>query len=274
MLRRTLGLALAVTMTAAMTSLTGATAIAGGEPPGTHSGPPYNDFKTELIGGVIVPLPDLGVLTRTKHGYRYESGPQNSRTTVTLVNGRLRFVDRATKRLKKVAPQCRRVKVRKGVGATCRVPAGISVRSPLLIEIWPRMGNDHSDTSTLPATMSVSVLSDAGSDVAHFGAGRDFFNGHQGRDRVWGGPGNDWFRGGLNSDTIRGGRGNDDIVAMEAHDVIRGGRGNDRLWGSGGNDRVIGGPGADLVICGTGRDAAAVDRVDRVFADCETVHRS
>jgi len=221
--------------------------------------------------GEAIPLKDTGMLTRTEHGYRFWSGQQASHLVVTRVDGGLRVVDTGTKSFKKLSPACQRKKVRVGIAAVCRVPRSISVRSPLLVEVWPRLGNDYTDTSTLPATFAVTVLSDKGHDVARFGAGPDFFNGFSGRDRVRGGAGNDWIRAGLDNDTVQGGSGNDDIVTVEGRDTVRGGKGNDRLWAGDGNDRLRGGAGADLVTCGNGRDRAKVGAGDHVFQNCESV---
>lgn len=234
-----------------------------------NAGPPYN-FLTELIRYDVVPLKNLAVLAKTKLGYRFRTGQQDSHLVVTRVDGGLRFADRGTRSFKKLAPSCKRLKVDRGIAAVCRVPGDISVRRPLLIEVWPRLGDDFTDTSTLPATFAVSVLSDKGHDVAYLGAGPDFFNGFSGRDRVWGGAGNDWLRGGLQNDTLRGGPGNDDIVAFTGHDKVIGGQGDDRVGGGDGDDRIWGNTGADFVLCGTGRDRANVDATDRIFNDCES----
>ncbi len=272
MLRRTVYPALAALVAAAMTAVTVGTADGSGAQPGSDAGPPY-DFVTELMGdGVFIPLKDTGMLTRTKHGYRFRTGQQDSHLVVTRVDGGLRFVDTGTKSFKKVSPACQRKKVRVGVAAVCRVPESISVRWPLLVEVWPRLGDDFTDASTLPATFAVTVLGDEGHDVARFGAGPDFFNGHSGRDLVWGGAGNDWIRAGLGNDAVEGGPGNDDLVAMQGRDTVRGGNGDDRVGGGDGDDRLWGDAGADFVLCGTGRDSAKVDAGDRVH-DCESVDR-
>jgi hypothetical protein len=241
--------------------------------PGAHSGPPYK-FTTQLTGQfAFIPLKNIGMLTQTEHGYRFRTGQQNSHLLVTRTKEGLRFVDTGTRSLKKLSPACRRLKVSVGVAAVCHVPAGISVRHPLLIEVWPRLGSDFTDTSTLPAAFDAAVLADGGNDVARLGAGWDFFNGHSGRDRVWGGAGNDWIRSGLGNDTVEGGPGNDDLIAMEGNDNVRGGPGNDRIGGDDGNDRLSGDAGANFVLCGHGRDNVKADAADRVFHDCEAVKR-
>jgi hypothetical protein len=267
--------ALVVIAAAAISAMTIGAADAGAKPPGADSGPPY-DFETELTGsatapGSALPLKDQGMLIKTDHGYRFRTGQQDSHLVVKVVDGGVRFADTGTQTFKKLSPGCERQKVR-GVAAVCRVPATVTVRRPLLIELWPRLGNDYTDTSTLPATFAVAILSDKGHDSAFLGAGPDYFNGFSGRDRVWGGAGNDWVRTGSGNDAIQGGPGWDDILAGDGSDVVRGADGNDRLWAGDGGDRLFGGAGADFVLCGNGRDNATVDPSDRVFSNCEAVH--
>jgi hypothetical protein len=220
-----------------------------------------------------VAIKDQVMLTRTKLGYRFWSGQQDSHLVVTLVDGRLLFRDTGTERYKKLTPACTRMRVRVGVAASCRVPDDISVRWPLLLEIWPRLGDDFTDTSTLPATFATALLTDEGNDVGRLGAGPDFFNGHSTRDRVWGGAGNDWIRAGLGNDFVDGGSGNDYLVAMQGPDTVHGGPGDDRVGGAEGADRLWGDEGADFVLCGTGLDNVGADAADRIFHDCETVNR-
>jgi len=239
------------------------------DPVGSDSGPPYN-FTTELVGQYdFIPLKDKAMLTRTKHGYLFRTGQQDSHLVVTRVKGKLRFADTGTQRFKKLANACHRRKVRPGIAAVCRIPGGITVAKPLLIEVWPRLGNDYTNTSKLPATFVVSVLGDKGRDVARFGDGRDYFNGYSGRDKVYSGAGNDWIRSGLDNDLVYMGPGDDDIVAVEGHDRVYGGPGADRLGGGPGADTLSGGIGADYLLCGSGRDSATIDGSDRVLKDCE-----
>lgn len=266
----------AAALTAGVTGAAGGVSTTAGADartvsPGSVAGPPYT-FTTELLGdGVFIPLKDVGMLQRTKHGYRFRTGQQDSHLVVTRVDGGLRFVDTGTKSFKKVSPACHRQKVRVGVAAVCRVPSTISVRKPLLIEVWPRLGNDFTDTSSLSALFAVAVLGDKGRDVTRFGAGPDFFNGHSGRDPVRGGAGNDWIRAGLGNDPVDGGPGDDYIFGMEGRDELKGGSGQDRVAGADGYDRIRGNSGSDQVLCGTGRDRTKADRTDRIFHDCEIV---
>ena len=274
MLRRTICPALGVLIAAAVVAVTTSTAAGGERPAGAHAGPPY-DFTTELMGkpGTAEPLKNTAVIDKTKHGYQFRSGQQNSHLLVTLVNGGLRFADTGTESFKSLSAACRRKTPTRGVAAVCRVPTTHSKRSPLLVEVWPRLGNDYTDASTLPPAFAVTMLGDKGKDEAHFGAGPDFFNGFTGNDVVRGGAGNDWIRVGTGDDTVRSGPGNDDVVAKEGRDSIRGGNGRDRLWAGDGNDRLRGDDGADYLLCGNGRDKAKTHAADRVITDCESVKR-
>jgi Ca2+-binding RTX toxin-like protein len=244
-----------------------------GTPPGTNAGPPY-DFTTELMGQyVTIPLKDQGQLNKTEHGYRYWSGQQNSHLTVTQGSAGVRFVDTGTERWRYLPPACTQQTVSVGVAAVCRVKPTISERYPLLVEIWPRLGNDFTDTSSLPATFAVTVLGDKGNDTVRFGAGWDFFNGHTGHDVISGGAGNDWIRAGLDNDLVNGGSGNDDLLGMEGIDTVHGDEGDDRVGGGDQNDQLWGDVGTDFLLCGTGVDTANITGDDRVYNDCENVNR-
>jgi hypothetical protein len=267
-LRRTLVL-LAGTALAAGTVGTAPVAAEADEP-----GPswPY----TKILNGqyTLIPLKDAAMITRTKHGYLYRAGQQDSHLVITRVDGGLRFHDSRTKRFKSLPDACRRQQVQAGVAAVCNVPSGIKLSNPMLLEVWPRLGDDFVDGSTLAAPFQLAVLVDAGRDVVHLGAGDDFVNGAFGRDVVRGGPGDDWIRTGDGDDDIRGGSGNDRLIASDGRDVVRGGRGQDRVDGGNGNDRLYAADSQpDVVACGAGADGARVDRTDKVN-DCESVARS
>jgi len=243
-----------------------------GAPPGADAGPPYQ-FRTELMGDFEhVSIKDQLILTRTDYGYRIWGGQQDNHITVSLTDaGDLLIVDTGTARFKRIAGACDSKKTRVGVSAVCSVPNDISEAKPLLIEIWPRLGDDFADVSTLPATFASTFLGDKGHDTALLGEGPDFFNGYSGRDYVSGGGGNDWIRSGLGGDWVWGGAGDDDIVAVEGNDRIRGGPGDDRIWSGDGEDAVWTGPGADLTICGNGRDRVMGDAFDHISRNCESV---
>lgn len=272
-LRTTLGLLLAALLAAA--ALEPAPVAARATPPngpGT-AGPPY-DFTTELmVPGPAEPLVDRASLDRTRLGYRFRAGQQDTHLTITVTRGgRLRFADTGTKWFKDLAGVCARRRPSAGIVALCPIPGGISAQRPLLIEVWPRLGDDYVDTSSLPETFAVTVLGDAGKEVVKFGAGWDFFNGHTGRDVIEGGLGNDWIRPGLDNDLVHGDGGDDQIIDGDAggNDVFFGGPGDDRLGGNSGIDRLVGGDGSDFVLCGDGLDAVVSDGRDRIV-DCEVV---
>jgi serralysin len=255
--------------------MAGATAgtATGATTPDPDYGPPYH-YTTELMGqfGAPIPLKNMALLTRTTHGYRYRAGQQNSHLVVTESGSTIRFRDRGTRRWKSAVPRgCHRQKVRRGIAATCRVPGWVTTGKPLLVEIWPRLGDDYVDAHTLPASVAMTVLGDEGDDTVRFGAGPDFFNGHSGTDVVDGGAGNDWIRAGLDDDLVHAGSGNDKVVGMQGADVIYGEDGDDKLYGTEDDDQLFAGTGTDFVSCSSGTDTATVDSADRTTSDCETV---
>jgi hypothetical protein len=239
-------------------------------------GPHFPYVQQILIGGVI-PLKDKAIINRTPNGWLYRAGQQNSQLTVTMVQGRsayrLQFVDTSTQSWLWLPKRCHRLEVPQGVSASCRVNPRFTVQQPMLVEIWPRLGDDTVDTSALPALFDVSILGDDGDDVAYLGAGNDFFNGAQGSDTVHGGDGRDWLRTGLEDDSIDGGPGNDYLVGVDGDDALDGGQGDDKIYGSDGNDHHFSGPGDDYVSCGDGFDTAVYKNTDHAVS-CETLHLS
>jgi hypothetical protein len=229
--RRALGAATAGLVALAPLSLLAASAEAG---PSYGPSRPY----VEVLHGQfkVIPLPQAAKIVKAKHGFIYKAGQQNSKLTVTPHGGTVRFRDTGTRKLRGLPGACHRVKAGKGVAASCKV-GRVSVRRPMLIQIWPRLGNDVVDTSALPARFQVTVLGDKGHDVVRLGAGDDFVNGAKGNDRVRAGGGSDWIRTG------------------DGADHLYGGPGNDRLVGVAGNDRLVGGPGRDLLGGGPGRNS-------------------
>lgn len=267
----TVGLAaVAPALSLAVTAGAPAPAVASSSPV-AHAGPPYS-FTTELMIEGVQPLKDAAALSRTEHGYRLRAGQQNSRLTVTEVARGIKFVDRGTRKWVELAPACTRLKVDRGVAAVCPKPAGASATRPVLLEIWPRLGDDHVDGSKLSAQISMAVLGDAGRDVIKLGAGRDFANGASGKDVIRGGGGHDWLRGGPDADRMYAGGGDDYVVGQDGADAIFGGKGNDRLASGNHNDRVLPGPGRDAAQCGPGSDEAAAESGESL-RDCEKVFR-
>jgi Ca2+-binding RTX toxin-like protein len=208
-------------------------------------------------------------LKRTDDGYYYGAWGQNNKVTVTLVNGRLRFRDPRPVRWEQLAGSCRNIHVDRGVAASCRVPAGVSVANPLIISFEMRLGDDLVDTSALPAQFGASALLDAGVDEARTGPGADFVNGAFHRDVIRTGAGNDWIRSGEANDRVFAGDGRDRVVGGEADDLLHGDGGNDVVEGGPGGDVLYGDLGADRIKCGDGNDAAERDPADIQRFGCE-----
>jgi serralysin len=230
-------------------------------------GPHFPYVQVIPIGGVV-PLKDEAIINRSENGYLFRAGQQDSDLTVSITSGRLHFTDTGTRSWKWLPKRCHAVDVPQGVRASCRIPARFTVAEPMLLEIWPRLGDDVIDTSSLPTRFDVSVLGDEGDDVVHLGAGNDFVNGAQDMDHVYGGEGRDWIRTGIGDDFIDGGDGDDYLVGVEDDDTIYGGPGDDRIYGSDGNDEHFAGDGHDAVSCGNGADTATLKSTDRT-SGCE-----
>ncbi len=90
-------------------------------------------------------------LKRTDDGYYFGAWGQSSRLVVTLVDGKLRFRDPRTARWEGLARSCTKKRVATGVAAVCRVPDSATPANPLTIHFEMRLGNDHVNTSALPA---------------------------------------------------------------------------------------------------------------------------
>ena len=234
---------------------------------------PHRPYVQEILIGTVVPMKNQAIVNRTSHGYLFRAGQQHSNITVSVADGRLRFVDTGTASWKWLPRACRRLDVSVGVGASCAIPTKFTLAEPMLVEVWPRLGNDTLDTTALSALFDVSFLGDRGDDVARFGAGDDFFNGAQDVDRGYGGDGNDWIRTGLANDHIDGGAGDDYLAGVHDHDTIHGGSGNDRIYGIDGNDELFAGQGSDFLSCGRGVDSASAKYSDRV-RECESTSGS
>lgn len=267
MLTRPARLTLAVAALGAATvsgaTLSAPAQAAGSEPPKALLGD----------GPTPIPLKNAAMILRTEWGYRYIAGQQDTDLTVRLADGNLVYTDRGTRELRDIPGTCSRRSVDVGIQAVCAVPAKYDSPNSMFLEIWPRLGHDTVDGSSLPSTFRMWVLADAGRDVVRTGAGDDFVNGAQDGDRVWGGSGDDWIRTGIGDDSISGEGGDDKLVAVDGHDTIDGGEGNDRVGGGPGSDRLTAGGGSDVVACGGGPDSAWVDSSDRA-TECESVARS
>ncbi len=232
------------------------------QPEGYGPSKPFID-KIMPWHGPVEPMKNQARIDRTDYGYRYTTGQQDNHITVTEVAGGIEFRDTATKEVKALPKGCQTRPVKVGVAVTCEVPATTSAADPMLIEIHPRLGDDHVDGRTLSARFDMSVLGDAGAERIWTGAGNDFVNGAFDRDIVRGGAGNDWIRTGTEKDDVFGGPGNDWLVGAEHRDRVYGQAGDDRVGGGQGNDLLYTGRGTDLAAGDTGNDTAYIDADDR-----------
>lgn len=156
------------------------------------------------------------VIRKSKFGYVYISGKHNSHLTVKYVHRKgkrniLRYRDTTTLRAKLPRNGCKKEHVKKGVSVICTIPKKLRGKK-VFVQVWPRLGNDYVDGSSLGRRFRLWVLTDAGRDVVKGGAGDDFVNGAKGDDKMWGGKGHDWLRGGPGHDRIHGGPGKDRIA--------------------------------------------------------------
>lgn len=245
---RLLGLAAVVAATAL--ALPTSTAFASPSPDkGTASFPQTTGKhpRTEIMWNNVVPLKNQSQILVDEWGYRYMSGQQNSHLTISYTdNGDLLFTDTGTESWRRLPDTCTKHKVSEGIEALCTIPAAFVDAHTMFVEVWPRLGNDWVDGSSLPAKFRLWVLADKGRDTVYGGAGDDFANGYKGVDRFYGGPGDEWFRGGLDEDILQGDAGNDYLVSTDQ------------------DDDLDGGPGADGLYCGNGHDTAYADSSDLV----------
>lgn len=245
--------------------------------PAQAATPPHApDRVSAAAAGTAVPIAARyerwATISKTKKGYYYDAGQQDSHLVLTRVNGGVRYADTHTDVLRSKPNACHKKRARVGIVVVCRVPGTVNARHPMTLRIFTRLGGDYIDSSKLSAAFELYMLADAGFDIVRAGAGDDFVNGAKGGDRMRGGAGNDWIRTGEGDDTISGGAGRDQLVGVDGRDRIHGGNGNDRVGGGPGNDRLFAGEGTDFVLCGTGRDNVHAQRADRIMADCESVH--
>lgn len=95
-----------------------------------------------------------------------------------------------------------------------------------------------------------------------------YFQGLNGRVRVYGMGGNDRIAGSQFNDVIRGGDGNDTIWGSDGNDILYGDNGNDVMTGELGNDYMYGGSGNDDMSGGYGNDLVYGDTGnDKVYGD-------
>ena len=260
-----------IVLTAITVALAPVTAMSA-SPAAAAPGPGCSGFDTVLHGQyTLIPLKNQAMLTKEHCGYRFRAGQQDSHLEVTEDDDGLLFHDSGTASWRSVEAPCEKVQVAKGVAAWCPVSGETTTVDPMLVEVWPRLGDDDVDASSLPARFQVAALLDAGDDTFLGGAGNDFVNGAADRDVVQGGDGDDWLRGGLGPDTVSGGPGNDKIVTQGGADVVDGGAGADSIYSGGGTDTVTSGDSEhDLANCGPSSDRLVSDQDDK-RRSCEKV---
>jgi serralysin len=177
--------------------------------------PASADLPPLMLGPGDAGVSDMGgsaIIRYSKYGPVYISGKHDQHLTVKWVESRhsIRFRDTRTGRFKSLPDRCVRERVKVGISAVCKVPPRFNSQR-MFIQVWPRLGNDYTNGSTLPSRFRLWVLTDAGNDVVYAGDGADFVNGAKGNDRIYGGSGRDWLRGGPGADRIVGGSGSDRI---------------------------------------------------------------
>lgn len=237
---------------------------------GTSSTPP---IVLNGSGPTPVPLKNMAMIIDTEWGPRYVAGQQRSKLKVTVSGtDTITFRDRGTRAWKAgsayMPDHCTKRHAKRGIKATCTILP--EFQDGMFVQIWPRLGNDKIDGSTLPSWVRFWVLTDKGNDVVWGGAGDDFVNGAQGADTVHGGDGDDWIRTGLENDVIYGDGGDDLLVGVDGADEIHGGPGKDRVGGGPGNDLLWGDAGDDSLICSGGKDTAHYDADDVKLYQCES----
>jgi hypothetical protein len=173
------------------------------------------DHPPLMLGPGDAGVSDMGgsaIIRYSKFGPVYISGKHDQHLTVKWVQSRhsIRFRDTRTGRFKSLPDRCQRERVKTGISAVCKVPPRFNSQR-MYIQVWPRLGNDYTNGSTLPSRFRLWALVDAGNDVVYGGDGADFVNGAKGNDRIYGGGGHDWLRGGPGADSIIGGGGSDRI---------------------------------------------------------------
>jgi serralysin len=172
----------------------------GSSTPPTYLGP--GDAGVSDIG-------NQALVRKSKWGYVYIAGQQNTHMKITVSGGAIHYVDQGTQKIKSLVKGCKSVHAKKGIAISCHLPKKWATN--MFVQVWPRLGNDYVDGHTLSAGFRLWDLADAGNDTMIGGAGDDFFNGAKGNDTAYGNGGDDWLRGGDGTDKLDGGPGNNQI---------------------------------------------------------------
>lgn len=165
-------------------------------------------------------IKDKALIRNSKWGFIFIAGQQDTHLTVTYDEARnvIRYEDTGTPELISWPARCTPVDVAKGIAAECTIPPRFDTQE-MFVQVWPRLGDDYVDGSTLPARFRLWVLADAGEDTMLGGEGDDFFNGAKDADIVYGATGKDFLRTGPGNDELWGGAGKDRLACAENADV-------------------------------------------------------
>lgn len=216
------------------------------------------------------PSPRWAEIVKVGDELHFVASKHHNKITITRNKGRVVFRDTTAKRFRKALPAgCRKVSVAKGVGASCRIPAGTSAADPMELVVRPQGGNDRVDASTLGAEFELDVATGAGNDTVLLGAGDDDVVTAKGADVVKGGAGDDDVNLGPGDDQAYGEVGNDELIGGLGNDLLSGGEGLDTLRGGAGDDTLLGGPGEDSLLCGDGIDTTDDDGDTDGTTHCE-----
>ena len=99
-----------------------------------------------------------------------------------------------------------------------------------------------------------TIFGGLGDDLALGGKDKDVLKGNAGNDILVGEEGNDTLSGGDDHDLLKGGRGKDILSGDAGDDELYGEESNDILFGNSGNDLLKGGKGKDILIGGQDND--------------------
>jgi hypothetical protein len=190
---------------------------------GLNAGAAFADHPRTYLGpgaAGVHDIKDKALIRPSKWGFIFIAGQQDSHLTVTFDKdaNTLTYVDTGTAELIKWPERCTPLTVDQGIAATCTIPPRFETQR-MFVQVWPRLGNDYVDGSTLPKRFRLWVLADAGNDVFYGGDGADFLNGAKDADIAYGGLSKDWLRTGPGDDQLWGGDDKDRMSCAEDSDV-------------------------------------------------------
>lgn len=99
-------------------------------------------------------------------------------------------------------------------------------------------------------------------DTIISGDGKDYSDGQNGNDSLFGGAGDDTLKGGDGTDRLEGGEDNDLLEGGGGDDTLIGGSGKDQLDGGAGTNHLRGGEGDDKYVYRTGSGIDVIDNSD------------